>query len=74
MFWPLCNVRVVLQLSVVPMLSMYVFLLQASTGDADPLYVVEVLVHCSQESVKNAATEAAKPAATGEKGEMQVCI
>jgi ATP-dependent RNA helicase DOB1 len=53
---------------------MYVFLLQASTGDADPLYVVEVLVHCSQESVKNAATEAAKPAATGEKGEMQVCI
>ncbi|XP_042182516.1 exosome RNA helicase MTR4 isoform X1 [Oncorhynchus tshawytscha] len=45
---------------------------KASTGDADPLYVVEVLVHCSQESVKNAATEAAKPAATGEKGEMQV--
>ncbi|XP_038845595.1 exosome RNA helicase MTR4-like [Salvelinus namaycush] len=45
---------------------------KASTGDADPLYVVEVLVHCSQESVKNAATEAAKPAATGENGEMQV--
>lgn len=46
--------------------------LQAITGDADPLYVVEVLVHCSKESVKNTATEAAKPAAAGEKGEMQV--
>uniref|UniRef100_A0A8C7IGW2 Exosome RNA helicase MTR4 n=1 Tax=Oncorhynchus kisutch TaxID=8019 RepID=A0A8C7IGW2_ONCKI len=44
----------------------------AITGDADPLYVVEVLVHCSKESVKNTATEAAKPAAPGEKGEMQV--
>uniref|UniRef100_A0A8C7SIG7 RNA helicase n=1 Tax=Oncorhynchus mykiss TaxID=8022 RepID=A0A8C7SIG7_ONCMY len=44
----------------------------AITGDADPLYVVEVLVHCSKESVKNTATEAAKPAAAGEKGEMQV--
>uniref|UniRef100_A0A8C7INE2 Exosome RNA helicase MTR4 n=1 Tax=Oncorhynchus kisutch TaxID=8019 RepID=A0A8C7INE2_ONCKI len=45
---------------------------KAITGDADPLYVVEVLVHCSKESVKNTATEAAKPAAPGEKGEMQV--
>ncbi|XP_029564489.1 exosome RNA helicase MTR4 [Salmo trutta] len=45
---------------------------KAITGDADPLYVVEVLVHCSKESVKNTATEAAKPAAAGEKGEMQV--
>ncbi|KAI5099548.1 superkiller viralicidic activity 2-like 2 [Silurus meridionalis] len=45
---------------------------KASTGDLDPLYVVEVLLHCSKESVKNAATEAAKPAAQSEKGEMQV--
>nr|XP_055064870.1 exosome RNA helicase MTR4 [Misgurnus anguillicaudatus] len=45
---------------------------KATPGDLDPLYVVEVLVHCSKDSVKNAATEAAKPAAHGEKGEMQV--
>ncbi|MGH0168932.1 UNVERIFIED_CONTAM: hypothetical protein FKN15_055848 [Acipenser sinensis] len=45
---------------------------KASTGDLDPLYVVEVLVHCSKESVKNAATDAAKPVKPGEKGEMQV--
>uniref|UniRef100_W5LHL6 RNA helicase n=1 Tax=Astyanax mexicanus TaxID=7994 RepID=W5LHL6_ASTMX len=45
---------------------------KANTGELDPLYVVEVLVHCSKDSVKNAATEAAKPAAAGEKGEMQV--
>ncbi|XP_028830497.1 exosome RNA helicase MTR4 isoform X2 [Denticeps clupeoides] len=45
---------------------------KVSTGDLDPLYVVEVLLHCSKDSVKNAATEAAKPAAPGEKGEMQV--
>uniref|UniRef100_A0A3B3ZEI6 Exosome RNA helicase MTR4 n=1 Tax=Periophthalmus magnuspinnatus TaxID=409849 RepID=A0A3B3ZEI6_9GOBI len=38
----------------------------------EPLYVVEVLLHCSKDSVKNAATEAAKPAAQGETGEMQV--
>ncbi|XP_062334060.1 exosome RNA helicase MTR4 [Osmerus eperlanus] len=40
--------------------------------EQDTLYVVEVLVHCSKESVKNASTEAAKPAGPGEKGEMQV--
>uniref|UniRef100_A0A8C6KMJ9 Exosome RNA helicase MTR4 n=1 Tax=Nothobranchius furzeri TaxID=105023 RepID=A0A8C6KMJ9_NOTFU len=40
--------------------------------NAEPLYVVEVLLHCSKESVKDAATEAAKPAAAGETGEMQV--
>ncbi|XP_061115503.1 exosome RNA helicase MTR4 [Conger conger] len=45
---------------------------KANTGELDPLYVVEVLVHCSKESVKNAATESAKPAKSGEKGEMQV--
>ncbi|XP_069483381.1 exosome RNA helicase MTR4 isoform X1 [Ambystoma mexicanum] len=43
-----------------------------SSGELDPLYVVEVLLHCSKESVKNAATEAAKPAKPEEKGEMQV--
>ncbi|XP_067290002.1 exosome RNA helicase MTR4 [Pseudorasbora parva] len=45
---------------------------KAGGSDVDPLYVVEVLVHCSKDSVKNAATEAAKPAGPGEKGEMQV--
>uniref|UniRef100_A0A671PV10 Exosome RNA helicase MTR4 n=1 Tax=Sinocyclocheilus anshuiensis TaxID=1608454 RepID=A0A671PV10_9TELE len=34
---------------------------KAGGGDADPLFVVEVLLHCSKDSVKNAATEAAKP-------------
>lgn len=47
------------------------FPVQSST-DAEPLYVVEVLLHCSKESVKDSATEAAKPAAPGEVGEMQV--
>ncbi|XP_015236934.1 PREDICTED: superkiller viralicidic activity 2-like 2 [Cyprinodon variegatus] len=41
-------------------------------ADSEPLYVVEVLLHCSKESVKDSATEAAKPAAPGETGEMQV--
>ncbi|KAL4617560.1 superkiller viralicidic activity 2-like 2 [Arapaima gigas] len=45
---------------------------KASTGDLDPLYVVEVLVNCSKESVRNAATEAARPCKPGEKGEVQV--
>ncbi|XP_035234652.1 exosome RNA helicase MTR4 [Anguilla anguilla] len=45
---------------------------KGNTGELDPLYVVEVLVHCSKDSVKNAATESAKPARPGEKGEMQV--
>ncbi|XP_037608025.1 exosome RNA helicase MTR4 [Sebastes umbrosus] len=43
-----------------------------TSTDSEPLYVVEVLVHCSKDSVKDAATEAAKPAAPGETGEMQV--
>ncbi|KAG8456619.1 hypothetical protein GDO86_002408 [Hymenochirus boettgeri] len=43
-----------------------------NSGELDPLYVVEVLLSCSKESVKNAATEAAKPARPDEKGEMQV--
>ncbi|XP_034458910.1 exosome RNA helicase MTR4 [Hippoglossus hippoglossus] len=41
-------------------------------SDSEPLYVVEVLVHCSKDSVKESATETAKPAAAGETGEMQV--
>lgn len=44
---------------------------QAAT-ESEPLYVVEVLLHCSKDSVKDAATEAARPAAAGETGEMQV--
>ncbi|XP_072228527.1 exosome RNA helicase MTR4 [Leuresthes tenuis] len=44
---------------------------KAST-EFEPLYVVEVLLHCSKDSVKNSATEAAKPATPGETGEMQV--
>ncbi|XP_069780463.1 exosome RNA helicase MTR4 isoform X3 [Narcine bancroftii] len=43
-----------------------------NTGELDPLYVVEALLHCSKNSVKLAASEAAKPAKPGEKGEMQV--
>uniref|UniRef100_F7FZM6 Exosome RNA helicase MTR4 n=1 Tax=Ornithorhynchus anatinus TaxID=9258 RepID=F7FZM6_ORNAN len=43
-----------------------------NSGELDPLYVVEVLLHCSKESLKNSATEAAKPAKPDEKGEMQV--
>uniref|UniRef100_A0A8C9G7U8 RNA helicase n=1 Tax=Pavo cristatus TaxID=9049 RepID=A0A8C9G7U8_PAVCR len=43
-----------------------------NSGELDPLYVVEVLLHCSKESLKNCATEAAKPARPDEKGEMQV--
>ncbi|MEE6458238.1 hypothetical protein FKM82_000233 [Ascaphus truei] len=42
-----------------------------NAGDLDPLYVVEVLLNCCRESLKNAATEAAKPARPDEKGEMQ---
>ncbi|XP_026886297.2 exosome RNA helicase MTR4 [Electrophorus electricus] len=45
---------------------------KAGSSELAPLYVVEVLLHCSKESVKNAATEAAKPATPGERGEMQV--
>ncbi|KAI2660021.1 Exosome RNA helicase MTR4 [Labeo rohita] len=45
---------------------------KAGGAEVDPLFVVEVLLHCSKDSVKNAATEAAKPAGPGEKGEMQV--
>ena len=40
--------------------------------DDSPLYIAEVLLNCSQESIKNAASEAAKPPKAGEKGEMQV--
>ncbi|XP_056445550.1 exosome RNA helicase MTR4 [Gadus chalcogrammus] len=43
-----------------------------TVADADPLIVVEVLLHCSKDSVKDAATEAATPAGPGETGEMQV--
>ncbi|KAJ1070316.1 hypothetical protein K5549_006864 [Capra hircus] len=43
-----------------------------NSGELDPLYVVEVLLRCSKESLKNSATEAAKPAKSDEKGEMQV--
>ncbi|XP_061603871.1 exosome RNA helicase MTR4 [Phyllopteryx taeniolatus] len=40
--------------------------------DTEPLFVAEVLLHCSKDSIKEAASEAAKPAAPGENGEMQV--
>uniref|UniRef100_A0A8C5PAT6 Exosome RNA helicase MTR4 n=1 Tax=Leptobrachium leishanense TaxID=445787 RepID=A0A8C5PAT6_9ANUR len=43
-----------------------------NSGELDPLYIVEVLLNCCKESLKNAATEAAKPARPDEKGEMQV--
>ncbi|XP_022092267.1 superkiller viralicidic activity 2-like 2 [Acanthaster planci] len=38
----------------------------------DPLYIAEVLLNCSKESIKNAATDSAKPPMAGEKGEMAV--
>uniref|UniRef100_A0A4W3K7U3 RNA helicase n=1 Tax=Callorhinchus milii TaxID=7868 RepID=A0A4W3K7U3_CALMI len=44
----------------------------SNTGDLDQIYVVEALLHCSKESLKLAASEAAKPTKQGEKGEMQV--
>ncbi|NXF39503.1 MTREX helicase, partial [Nyctibius bracteatus] len=50
----------------------YVRDISPNSGELDPLYVVEVLLHCSKESLKNSATEAAKPAKPDEKGEMQV--
>lgn len=43
-----------------------------NSGELDPLYVVEVLLRCSRESLENSATEAAKPAKPDERGEMQV--
>ncbi|ETE72808.1 Superkiller viralicidic activity 2-like 2, partial [Ophiophagus hannah] len=42
-----------------------------NSGELDPLYIAEVLLHCSKDSLKNSATEAAKPAKPDEKGEMQ---
>uniref|UniRef100_A0A4W3K7T2 Exosome RNA helicase MTR4 n=1 Tax=Callorhinchus milii TaxID=7868 RepID=A0A4W3K7T2_CALMI len=45
---------------------------KSNTGDLDQIYVVEALLHCSKESLKLAASEAAKPTKQGEKGEMQV--
>lgn len=45
---------------------------QPNSGELDPLYVVEVLLRCSRESLENSATEAAKPAKPDERGEMQV--
>ncbi|XP_072023609.1 exosome RNA helicase MTR4-like [Amphiura filiformis] len=40
--------------------------------DDSPLYIAEVLLNCSQESIKNAVTEAARPATENEKGEIVV--
>ncbi|XP_043919863.1 exosome RNA helicase MTR4 [Protopterus annectens] len=45
---------------------------KATTGELESVYIVEVLLNCSKESVENAATESAKPAKPGEKNEMQV--
>ncbi|XP_038074593.1 exosome RNA helicase MTR4-like [Patiria miniata] len=43
-----------------------------NTPRDDPLYIAEILLNCSKESIKNAVTESAKPPKTGEKGEMAV--
>ncbi|XP_078573657.1 exosome RNA helicase MTR4-like [Branchiostoma floridae x Branchiostoma japonicum] len=43
-----------------------------NNSTAEPLYVAEVLLLCSKESVRNASTESAKPCRAGEKGEMVV--
>lgn len=45
---------------------------KANTGELESVYIVEVLLNCSKESVENAATESAKPPKLGEKSEMQV--
>uniref|UniRef100_A0A8B9FYU1 RNA helicase n=1 Tax=Amazona collaria TaxID=241587 RepID=A0A8B9FYU1_9PSIT len=42
-------------------------------AELDSLYVVEVLLYCSKDSLKNSTTESAKPISLDEKGEMQVC-
>ncbi|XP_035698765.1 exosome RNA helicase MTR4-like [Branchiostoma floridae] len=43
-----------------------------NNSTTEPLYVAEVLLLCSKESVRNASTESAKPCRAGEKGEMVV--
>ncbi|XP_070563794.1 exosome RNA helicase MTR4-like [Ptychodera flava] len=45
---------------------------QSKANPKEPLYIAEVLLNCSKDSIKNAATESAKPAKPGEKGEMVV--
>ncbi|XP_071953864.1 exosome RNA helicase MTR4-like [Antedon mediterranea] len=44
----------------------------ANPTDDSPLYVGEVLLNVSKESIKNAVTESARPPAEGERGEMTV--
>ncbi|XP_061228076.1 exosome RNA helicase MTR4 isoform X4 [Neopsephotus bourkii] len=41
-------------------------------AELDSLYVVEVLLYCSKDSLKNSTVESAKPISLDEKGEMQV--
>lgn len=38
----------------------------------DPIYIADVLLYCSKESIRNAASDAAKPPQKGEDGEMTV--
>ena len=45
---------------------------EMKTPRDEPLYIAEVLLYCSEESVKNAVTEAAKPPNENEKGEIVV--
>ena len=48
---------------------------QSSASPKDgPLYIAEILLNCSKESIKNAVTEAARPAKEGQRGEMAVRI
>ncbi len=44
----------------------------SSPKDDSPLYIAEILLNCSKESVKNSVTDSAKPPKQGEKGEMAV--
>ncbi|XP_057258625.1 exosome RNA helicase MTR4 isoform X4 [Pezoporus wallicus] len=43
-----------------------------NSAELDSLYVVEVLLYCSKDSLKNSTIESAKPISLDEKGEMQV--
>ena len=43
-----------------------------SQNPMETIYVVEVLLHCSTESCRNAAKVPPRPAPPGDKGEMQV--
>ena len=46
----------------------------SSPKDDSLVYIAEILLNCSKESVKNSVTDSAKPPKEGEKGEMAVSL